>query len=232
MPPCARTALGYGDIGAAYAVASRLSGGPTGENLRKAVSTWKGLRAGGWPAVARALGVSVKKVVTGVESLTARRTGTRFALLRRGDHATPEEGEVGFHRFLHGRGEHPREAGPFMKPMMARGLEGPRSKIHVSGGRPVSYCGLLWAESVMTVPELPSIQDVATVHLGPQDEVPGSISIPMACSDCRVETWPTSAYTDGSTARRVIHRVLPAEVPDHGRRHLPAEGTGTARTVW
>lgn len=64
--------LGYGDIGAAYAVASRLSGGATESNLAKAVGAWKRLRSGGWPAVAKGLGVSVRRVATEVESLTAR----------------------------------------------------------------------------------------------------------------------------------------------------------------
>ena len=67
-----KDALGYGDIGAAYAVASRLSGGATESNLSKAVAAWKRLRSGGWPAVARGLGVSVRRVATEVESLSVR----------------------------------------------------------------------------------------------------------------------------------------------------------------
>jgi hypothetical protein len=69
-----RNAMGYGDIGAAYAVASRLSGGATESNLSKAVDAWKRLGSHGWPAVAKGLGVSVRRVATEVEGLTARHT--------------------------------------------------------------------------------------------------------------------------------------------------------------
>jgi hypothetical protein len=64
--------LGYGDISAAYAVASRLTGGATEANLRKAVAAWKSRGPGGWPSVAKALGVSVRRVTSEVESLAVR----------------------------------------------------------------------------------------------------------------------------------------------------------------
>ncbi|HVP18803.1 MAG TPA: hypothetical protein VMU36_07385 [Spirochaetia bacterium] len=64
--------LGYGDISAVLAIASRLQGGIDSRNIERVVSLWRGPRAGNWGRIARSLGVRVERVVLQIESLRAK----------------------------------------------------------------------------------------------------------------------------------------------------------------
>ena len=70
--------LGYGDISAVLAIASRLEGGIDSHNIERIVSSWRAQRAN-WGRVARSLGVRVERVVLTVESLKTRPKAAKTA---------------------------------------------------------------------------------------------------------------------------------------------------------
>ncbi len=61
--------LGYGDISVVLAVASRLRGGVSKQNIERIVTSWKSPRSGNWAKVARSFGVRVEHVVLQIENL-------------------------------------------------------------------------------------------------------------------------------------------------------------------
>lgn len=63
--------MGYGDISAVLAIASRLQGGIDSRNIERIVSLWRGPHAN-WGRIATSLGVRVERVVLQVESLRAK----------------------------------------------------------------------------------------------------------------------------------------------------------------
>jgi hypothetical protein len=74
-----RQKLGTGDIAAAFAVASRLAGGITDDNVKRIVKLWKQDGVASWAGVAKGLGVRLRAVVLKIESVGVGRQGTSTA---------------------------------------------------------------------------------------------------------------------------------------------------------